>query len=316
MSRTQWRAGMAVVLLLAGIPWLGLKPDAVLLYNLILVYAIFAIGFDLAFGLTGMLSLGHAAMFGTGGYALALLTIKLGWPFEAALLAAGAAGAAVAAIIGYFALRQTGIFFSLTTLAFAQLLNIMANTKLRAYTGGVDGISGVPRPSLFGIDFTQDQYFSSYIVVVFAALLGASGLLRSSPLGQILKGIKQNEVRIQQLGWNARHYKLLIFMISGLYSGISGALVASLLFFVSPQMLHWTTSGDVLIFTLLGGVGTLWGPVAGVAIFEVLKDVLGQLTQHWYGILGLVFVLFTIILPTGAIGLMGMLPLRASQKAK
>jgi branched-chain amino acid transport system permease protein len=311
-----WIAPAALVLLLAAIPWLGLKPEHVLLFNLILVYAIFALGFDLSFGLTGMLSLGHAAMFGTGGYALALLTMKLGWPFELALLAAGLSGVLVAGIIGFFALRQTGLFFSLTTLAFAQLLNILANTKLRAYTGGVDGLSGVPRPTLFGIDFTNDQYFSVYILVVFAVLLGASALLRSSPLGQLLKGIRLNEARIEQLGWNTRHYKQLIFMVSGFYAGVAGALVGSLLFYVSPQMLHWTTSGDVLIFTLLGGVGTLPGPVIGVAIFEVLKDFLGQLTQHWYGILGLIFVVFTIVLPTGAMGLLGMLFNRRAKQGR
>lgn len=315
MTLRTWGVGLLLVAILMSVPWLGLKPEHVLLFNLILVYAIFAIGFDLSFGLTGMLSLGHAAMFGTGGYTLALLTTKLDWTFEPALLAAGLCGAVVAAVIGFFALRQSGIFFALTTLAFAQLLNILANTKLRAYTGGVDGLSGVPRPALFGIDFTNDQHFSAYIAVVFAALLVGSALLRSSPFGQLLKGIRLNETRIEQLGWKVRRYKQAIFVISGFYSGIAGALLGSLLFYVSPQMLHWMTSGEVLIFTLLGGVGTLWGPVVGVAIFEVLKDYLGQITQHWYGILGLIFVVFTIVLPAGAIGLWALLRNRIARAA-
>lgn len=297
---------------LIALPYFGLGAEQVLLFNLILVYAIFAVGFDLSFGLTGMLSLGHAAMFGTGGYTLALLTIRLAWPFELALLAAGLAGAAVAAVIGFLALRQTGIFFALTTLAFAQLMNIMANTKLRAFTGGVDGLSGVPRPELFGIDFYNDYRFSTYLAVMFVALLACAAVLRASPLGQILRGIRLNDLRIEQLGWNVRRFRHLVFVISGFYSGVAGALLGALLFYVSPQMLHWTTSGDVLIFTLLGGVGTLVGPAIGVAIFEILKDELGRITEHWYGILGIIFVIFTILLPTGAMGLVDRLRKRAT----
>jgi branched-chain amino acid transport system permease protein len=286
------------------LPQIGLGSERMLLINLILVYSIFAIGYDLSFGLTGMLSLGHAAMFGTGAYVLAYCTIHLQWNFELSLALAGLCGAAVAAFIGFFALRMTGIFFALTTLAFAQLFYILANTKLRAYTGGVDGIAGVPRPALFGIDFYDDRLFYGYLAVIFAVLLVVAALLRSSPFGQILRAINLNDTRIEQLGWNVRHYRHCVFVISGFYSGVSGALLGALLFYVSPQLLHWTTSGDVLIMTILGGVGTLLGPILGVTLFEILKDELGQLTQHWYGLLGLIFVVFTLFLPRGLMGLL------------
>ncbi len=317
MSRTTaTMLGWAIMTgLLIAIPYLGLGAERILLINLIIVYAIFAVGFDLAFGLTGLLSLGHGAMFGIGGYTLALLTIRLAWPFELALLAAGIAGAALAALIGFFALRLTGIFFSLTTLAFAQLAYILASTKLRSFTGGVDGLPGVPRPALFGIDFYDDANFYFYLAALFIAMLAIAALLRASPFGQILSAIRLNDMRVEQLGWNVRRFRHLAFAISGFYSGIAGALLGALLFYVSPQMLHWTTSGDVLIMTLLGGVGTLFGPIIGVTIFEALKDELGRLTEHWYGILGLLFVLFTIFLPHGAMGLVTSIMRRAAPRS-
>ena len=312
-SAATWIASACIVLILIAIPWLGFGGERMLLINLILIYAIFAIGFDLAFGLTGLLSFGHSAMFGGGGYALALLTIRLNWPFELALVTAGLSGALIAAVIGYFALRQSGIFFALTTLAFSQLVYILASTKLRGITGGIDGITGVPRPALFGIDFYNDYNFYVYVAILFVVFLAAAALLRASPFGQVLKGIRLNSARVEQLGWNVRRFQHLIFVISGFFSGIAGALSGALLFYVSPQMLHWSTSGDVLIVTLLGGVGTLIGPVVGVGIFEILKDELGSLTTHWYGILGVIFVFFTILLPTGAMGLLARLRQATSQ---
>jgi len=302
-SATAWLGSVCIGAILIAIPYLGIGAEEMLLVNLILIYAIFAIGFDLAFGLTGLLSFGHSAMFGGGGYALALLTTRLNWSFELALVSAGLSGALIAAVIGYFALRQTGIFFALTTLAFSQLAYILASTKLRGITGGIDGLTGVPRPTLFGVDFYNDYNFYAYVAVLFVVLLAAAALLRASPFGQVLKGIRLNSARIEQLGWNVRRFQHLVFVISGFFSGIAGALSGALLFYVSPQMLHWSTSGDVLIVTLLGGVGTLIGPVIGVSIFEILKDELGRLTTHWYGILGVIFVIFTILLPTGVMGL-------------
>ncbi len=299
-------AALAVVLALTGV-----GAERLLLLNLVLVYAVFAVGYDLAFGVAGLLSLGHAAFFGLGAYLLANLTLRAHWPFEAALLAAGIGGGVLAAAVGGVALRLTGIFFALVTLAFGQLCFILAGNHLRAWTGGLDGISGVPRPVLFGLDFASDRLFLLYTAVVFAILLLVAARLRASPFGQVVAGIRLNPVRIEQLGWRTNRFRVAIFAVSGFYAGIAGALQASLLFFASPQIIEWTTSGDVLIMTVLGGAGTLFGPVVGAAAFELLRDELSRLTDRWYGLLGLVFVLVTIFAPGGIMGGAGRLLRRA-----
>ncbi|MBO4221778.1 branched-chain amino acid ABC transporter permease [Bradyrhizobium neotropicale] len=277
------------------------SEESLNLISLILIWGLFAIGFDLIFGMAGMLSFGHAAMFGAGGYALALMAPQFG--FVPSLLVAAVAGAALAFLLSIFALRVSGLFFSLLTLALAQLVYILASTKLRTFTGGLDGIPGVPRPALFGIDFYSNRNYFFFLVVVFVIGVAIMALLRISPFGSALKAVQANDVRAEQIGYNVQRLRQCAFMISGAYAGISGALLASLMFYVSPQMLHWSTSGDVLIMTLLGGKGTLLGPVLGVAVFEVLKEELSQFTEHWYGILGIVFILCTILLPNGIAGL-------------
>ncbi len=299
--------GVALVVLLLALPSLGLGSERLLLVNLILVYSIFALGYDLAFGVTGLLSLGHAAFFGVGGYALANLTLRLHWPFEAALLAGGVLASGLAALMAVVALRLTGIFFALTTLAFGQLCYIVASTRAKAWTGGFDGISGVGRPVLFGYDFSDDRLFLYYNATIFLLLLAVAARLRRSPFGQVLAGIRLNAARIEQLGWRVSRYQVAVFAISGFYAGIAGGLLASLLFYVSPQTMNWTTSGDVLIMSILGGVGTLLGPVLGVGLFEVLRDQLERLTDRWYGVLGLIFVAVTIFAPGGVMGVMGVI---------
>ncbi|SLN23787.1 branched-chain amino acid ABC transporter permease [Oceanibacterium hippocampi] len=277
--------------------------NALNLVNLILIWSIFAIGYDLVFGVAGMLSFGHAAFFGVGAYVLTLLTTRLGWDFLPALGAAGLAGGVLALLFSFFAMRVAGLFFALLTLALAQLIYILAGSKLRDLTGGVDGLSGVPRPDLFGIDFFSDANYYYFLLAMFVLAIAIAGLLRVSPFGQALKAIKGNELRAEQIGFNVQRLRKSIFFVSGIYAGMSGALLASLIFYVSPQMLHWTTSGDVVIMVLLGGMGTLFGPVLGVALFEVLREWLSTVTSHWYGILGLIFIVCTIFMPNGLAGI-------------
>ncbi|MCD6671354.1 MAG: branched-chain amino acid ABC transporter permease [Burkholderiaceae bacterium] len=297
----------ALVLLIALVPIMLPGEASRSLVSLILIWSIFAIGFDLVFGVAGMLSFGHAAMFGTGAYALTLLTTRLGWGFLPAFAAAGIVGALVAVLFSFFALRVSGLFFALLTLALAQLLYILAGSKLRAFTGGVDGLPGVPRPELWGIDFYDNGTFYYFILAVFAVALLVAAILRSSPYGQALRAVKGNEVRAEQIGFDIQRLRQSAFAISGFYAGISGALLASLMFYVGPQMLHWSTSGDVVIMVLLGGMGTLFGPILGVAVFELLREWLSQVTAHWYGVLGLVFIVATIFAPQGLAGLVRLL---------
>lgn len=293
----------ALIAAMIVVPLVQSSEESLNLVSLILIWALFAIGFDLIFGMAGMLSFGHAALFGSGGYAMTLLVTKAGIGFVPAMGAAGLVGAVMAFGLSVFALRVSGLFFSLLTLALAQLVYILASTKLRSYTGGLDGIPGVPRPDLFGVDFYDNRNYYYFLIVVFFVGLALMALLRTSPFGKSLKAVQANEVRAAQIGYNVQRLRQCAFMISGFYAGVSGALLASLMFYISPQMLHWTTSGDVLIMTVLGGKGTLLGPILGVAVFEVLKEKLSQYTQHWYGILGIVFILCTIFLPKGLAGL-------------
>lgn len=299
---TSWVLGV-IVLLIALVPIFAPGEGSQNLVSLILVWSIFALGFDLVFGVAGMLSFGHAAMFGVGAYALTLLTTRAGWDFLPALAAAGVIGAVVALVFSFFALRVSGLFFALLTLALAQLLFILAGSKLRDLTGGVDGLPGVPRPELWGLDFYDNGIYYYFVLAAFVVALVVAAVLRASPFGQALRAVKANDVRAEQIGFNVQRLRQAVFAISGAYAGISGGLLASLMFYVGPQMLHWSTSGDVVIMVLLGGMGTLLGPILGVAVFELLREWLSQVTAHWYGVLGLVFILCTIFMPGGLAGL-------------
>jgi branched-chain amino acid transport system permease protein len=293
---------LLLALLLAAVPF-AMKNQGVLYFmTLIMVLGVFAVGYDIVFGMAGLLSFGHAAFFGIGSYVFAFLVLKSpAWGLPAIGIA-GVAGAIVAVAVAAIALRLAGIYFSLMTLAIAELLFYAASSPLRGLTGGEEGLVGVPRPAFAGIDFYNEGYFYLLVLCFFVAGLAASRVLRASPLGQAMRGVKVNEIRADQLGFNVRRIKLAAFGISGFYSGVAGALLGALMQFVNPQGLHWSTSGDIVIMTLLGGAGTLFGPVIGVVAFEVLKEILSARTVHFYGIVGIIFILTTLFLPTGIHG--------------
>jgi branched-chain amino acid transport system permease protein len=301
-SRFNRIGGALCAAVVLALPFVSQSEFVLNLATLVMVWAIFAVGFDLVFGALGMVSFGHASFLGLGGYALAILTQRYGLPFSVGLVSAIAIGAVGAWLMSFFALRVSGIFFALVTLALSQLLYILADSKLRELTGGADGIPGVGRPDAFGIDFFASLNFYVFVAVVFALVMAGVALLRASPFGRVVDGIRQNEIRCEQLGYDVNRLRQLTFILSGAIGGLAGGLLASLLMYVNPQMLHWTTSGDVIIMTLLGGAGTLWGPVAGVLVFEVLKEWMSSKTPYWYGILGLVFIVATIYFPRGILG--------------
>ncbi len=294
---------LALPLVLLAVPLL-VKNDGVLFFTTyVLIWAMFALAYDLAFGLSGLLSIGHAAFFGIGGYTLATLTMRHGVPFELALVLAGLVAAVAASLFGLVALRLSGIFFSLTTLALGQLAMIASDTVLAGVTKGQDGMAGVPRPALFGLDFARSDLFLVYVIVVFCLVLAIVGVFRGSPFGQVMVAIRTNELRAGQLGFNVKIFKIAVLVVSGFLSGIAGGLLASQIFFINSGILHWTVSGDIIIMTLMGGAGTLFGPVLGAIAFEGLKEWLSQLTGNWRGIMGVLFVLFVILLPDGLMGL-------------
>jgi branched-chain amino acid transport system permease protein len=299
------RTVVALVLLalvLATVPFLA-SQGTIYFVTLILIWSIFAVAYDLVFGLTGLLSFGHAAFFGTGAFVFALMTQAFPDLFALGLLAAIAAAAVAAAMAGMLALRLSGIYFSLTTLAIAELIFFATSSPLRALSGGEDGIAGIVRPSLFGISFYDDTNFYLLVLVIFMLVLAGCAVFRESPFGKVLSGIRLNEIRAEQVGFNTKLSKLIVFVVSGAVSGLAGALLVSLMMFFNPQLMHWTASGDVVIMTLLGGKGTLLGPVLGVAAYEVAREQISSYTVHWYGILGICFILATLYMPNGLVGL-------------
>ena len=299
----RWAWGPVLALVLLALPATGANERVLQFVTYILIWAIFAIAFDMAFGMAGLLSVGHALFLGFGGYATGWLTVHAGMPFIPALLIACLGAALLAILFGFVALRLSGIFFALTTLALGQLAMIASDTTLAPITGGQDGFSGIPRPTLFGIDFFKTGNFLYFVVVAFMITLAVTALIRASPFGQVLIAVRTNEVRASQLGFNVKYFKIGILMVSGFFAALAGGLMSSLLFFLSSSILHWSVSGDVVIMALMGGSGTLIGPVLGAAAFETLKEILGEFTGRWHGILGVIFILFVILLPDGLAGL-------------
>lgn len=303
LATADLRASLAVAALFALLA-LTVRNDGVsYMLSLIMVWAIFALGYDLAFGTAGILSFGHAAYFGLGAYGATWAMLRFDLPFSVGLVIAMLSGALAGTLVAWIGRRVTGLYFSLLTLMLAELVSIVMLTRLRDLSGGVDGIPGVPRPNFGTIDFFSNGAFVWVVFGLFLATVLGVHVLRSSPLGQALQGLRQNPVRLEQLGLNVGRLRLAAMGLSGAVSGLAGALLASLMMYSSPQLLHWKVSGDVLIMTLLGGSGTVLGPILGVAFFEMLKEGLAAYTEYWYGVLGVVFILGTMFMPRGLAGL-------------
>jgi branched-chain amino acid transport system permease protein len=248
-------------------------------------------------------SFGHAAYFGLGAYASALVLLHWAQPVPVALLAGALLAAAVAVPVGWFSTRATGIYFAMLTLAFAQFLYTVAY-KWRDLTGGSDGIAGVPKTDLFwgGPSLASPRAF--YFVVagcVVLSLLVCRGIVRS-PFGRALQAIRENERRFTSLGRDARPFKLTVFVIAALFAGLAGALFAPFRGFASPEVMFWVFSGQGLMMVTIGGIGTLVGPILGAMVFILIQEVLSSYTEHWMIFTGVVFVLIVIFLPGGLVG--------------
>jgi branched-chain amino acid transport system permease protein len=278
----------------------------------ILIFAIFAMSLDLLIGYSGLLSFGHAAFFGVSAYTVVILGVHLGWSGWIGLGAGIVVSAVVAAIIGFFSIRVSGIPFLMLTMAFAQLL-FSLSIKWRAVTGGTDGLSGFQRPSLFGWSL-DNRTLQFYVVAVgFLLVLWFLRRLIASPLGSIFIGIRENEQRMRAAGYPVQHFKLVSFTIAGTLAGIGGGLYALSNAFVSSDILHWALSGDAIIMVILGGTGTIIGPVFGAAAFLLLKNVVSSHTEYWLLWVGIVFILCVMFLRQGVWGwLVARLPGRRS----
>uniref|UniRef100_UPI00157BEDA9 branched-chain amino acid ABC transporter permease n=1 Tax=Bradyrhizobium mercantei TaxID=1904807 RepID=UPI00157BEDA9 len=281
-----------------------LVPYPALAIN-VLIYGLFAAGFNLVFGYTGLLSLGHAALFGTGAYGCGIAIAVLGLPWYAAILVGLVFSTVSAALIGGLAIRTRGVYFGMVTLALAQCLYFLFYQWV-SVTGGESGLRGVMVPSIdIGpihldlFDPVQKYYFLLAFVVL--ALMAFSRIL-DSPFGAVIEGIRENENRARASGYNVWFLKWMSFVLSGLFCGLAGALNAIHLGVVSIDSLFYTTSGTVVMMVLLGGMGTFFGPFVGAAAFLSLEDITANWTSHWQLIAGLVFIACVRFFPRGIWG--------------
>lgn len=283
----------------------------------LLCFALFACAFNLLIGYTGLLSFGHAAFFGSAGYISGYAMRTLGWPTELGLLAGVASGAILGLVMGSIAIRRQGIYFTMITLALAEMVHFLA---LRLpFTGGEDGLQGVPRGTLLGfIDLSKD--LTLYYVVLAIAIAGFALIMRTvhSPFGQILKAIKENEPRAISLGYDVDKYKLLAIVLSASLAALAGSTKTLVLGFETLTDVHWTMSGLVVLMTLVGGMGTMAGPILGALIIILLENKLSDvgafLATHtgidWFNTLGesvsmvtgLIFVLCVLLFRRGIVG--------------
>jgi branched-chain amino acid transport system permease protein len=274
--------GLLLVALIAA-PLVGAYPVFV---AKLLCFALFASAFNLLLGYTGLLSFGHAAFFGGAGYVAGYLMRDLHVTPELGLLAGTAAGAFIGLVVGLLAIRRQGIYFAMITLALAQMLYFFC---LQApFTGGEDGLQGVPRGKLFGVlDLSSDMTLYYVVLVIVAAAFLLIVRTIHSPFGQILKAIKENEPRATSLGYDTDRFKLLAFVLSAALTGLAGSLKTLVLGFETLTDVHWSMSGSVILMTLVGGLGILSGPLLGAALVIALENKLGDIGTFLAGATGI-----------------------------
>ena len=280
-------------------PFVGLYP--VLLMKL-LCFALFACAFNLLIGFVGLLSFGHAMFFGSAAYAAGHAMKVWGFTPELGLIFGVAVSALLGVLVGALAIRRQGIYFAMITMALAQMFYFFA---LQApFTGGEDGLQGIPRGALFGVLPLQNDLVLYYVIL--AVVVGAWFFIARivhSPFGQILKAIRENEPRTISLGYDTDRFKLMAFVLSAALAGLAGALKALVLGFATLSDVHWATSGSVILMSLIGGIGTLTGPVVGAFIITGLENILADRVGSWVTVvLGVIFVISVLVFRQGLVG--------------
>jgi branched-chain amino acid transport system permease protein len=289
------------------LPYFDAAPNTV---NRILVWGLFGIGFDILFGYTGLLSFGQSALYGTGGFVAAYLLTRAGFPHVISALVIGTVAAAVVGyLVGLVALRRTGIYFAMITIAIAEVFFFVEFNPLSEWTGGENGLPGVPTPSLdigsLHLRFTTG--WALYPFLAFCYFIGIVIALRivRSPVGAIFRAIRENPLRAEAVGHNIHGYKLAAFVIAAAYAGLAGGLLGVMQAFMPPDAFMFETSGQLVMQTAIGGGGTLFGPLAGAAVWLFLQDFLQgtlKLGATWKLVLGFVFVLLVCFLRQGILG--------------
>ena len=315
-----WAVPIAV--LLALVPYV-IEPYHTILLGYGLVMAIAVLGFNLLLGYTGLLSFGHSAYFGVGAYAVAFMVKYLHTQsMELFLLGAIVASVLVTTLFGYVCVRYTRIFFSILTLALSQVLWSLA-FKFFWVTGGTDGLR-VPTPKLLGvvtgeredkIVFLSHGYYH-YVLVVFILCVALMWLIVHSPFGKALQAIRDNETRARFVGIQIRRYRLVAFLVSGVFTGIAGALWVPLNGLTTPEILYWPFSGEIVFMAVLGGFRNFTGPIVGAVVFNYLKTYAVGFTVYWQALLGLVLVVLVVVLPTGIVGTARLLAAAARRRSQ
>jgi len=295
--------GLAVIALLIVAPF-GLPIFAMTLLTELVILGLFAMSLDLMVGYTRLVSFGHAAAYGLGAYASGYILLHTELPLPVAVLLATSLTGLVAIGVGWVCTMATGVSFAMLTLAFAQLLYAVA-FKWTSVTGGSDGLAGIPRRAgPFGLEALTSK--TGFYYFALACLLGAFFLARglvASPFGAVLRGIRENEPKALALGYNTRRYKIAVVAMAYALGGLAGALYAPFAGFANTELLFWLLSGQVLIMVIVGGSGTLIGPILGAAFFMLLEHQLSSYTEAWALFFGLIFIAFVLFAPQGIWGL-------------
>lgn len=273
--------------------------------TLIIIWGLFALGYNVCLGYTGMLSFGHAAYFGTGAYTLGIVLIRVWENVWFGLFSALCMGGIMAFVLGYMCIKRRGIYFAMLTLAFAQLVYYIAFQWV-GLTGGDNGLRNIPAVPIslpgFSIDIHSPLRFYYFVLFFVVLSLFVLNRIMQSPFGHVLQAVRENEPRARSCGYNTSNVRWLAFIISGAISGLAGGLYALYLHFVGIDTLYWITSGQAVMMTLLGGMGTFIGPFIGAGVFLFLEDVLSALTRNWMIFLGTIFVLCVLFFPNGIWG--------------
>ena len=293
--------GLAVLVLVPPIAAVLDEPYYPTLFARVMIFAIAAVSLDLILGYGGMVSFGHAAYLGIGGYAVAILSfygIDNGFlQFAVAVVAS----ASIALVIGAICLRTTGVYFIMITLAFTQMLFFLG-ISIEEY-GGDDGLNTNRSEFIDALDLSDDTVLYYFILVVMIFCVYVTRRIVRSRFGMVVQGARSNEQRMQAIGFPTYRYKLTAFVIAGTMCGVAGALLANLTEFVTPEYMTWFRSGEIMVMVLMGGMGTVFGPLFGAAAFLLLEEVLSSLTEHWMIIFGPLLVILVLFARRGIYGM-------------
>jgi branched-chain amino acid transport system permease protein len=305
LSRLPW--GLAILVAALFVPAVGSR-FYVFLANDIVIWALFATSLNLLVGVTGLVSFGHAAYFGIGAYTTGILMKQAGVPFVLAFPAAGVLAGALALAFGFFCVRLTRIYFAMLTLAFAQIVWAIC-FKWNEVTGGEQGMPEIPYPSFEWIPswpliggWRTAEYFYFLTVVLVALCLWLLRRIVGSPFGRMLTTIRENAERAEFIGVNVRRYELAAFVLAGAFAGLAGGLFGIFNRGVFPDFAYWTKSSEVLIMTLLGGMGTFYGPAIGAMVLILLNQQIVAYTEYWPFVLGTILVVLLFAFPGGIAG--------------